>query len=244
MERFAAQAGAVIANASLLREVRRLASAAERERIGRDLHDGTLQELYAIALGLQAALVGSDGDESGAASERSSERVAIERAIEAIRKVMAEIRHYVFDEELRAAPEQVALAPRLEAVAGALKAAPGMLLKVDLTGLGNVRLSKERVESLVQVVREALSNALRHSGGHTVELGADVEDNMIRITVRDDGTGFDAERSTRTGHGLSNMRVRVEALGGRLHIASHPEPGAHGTVLTVTVPTSLHHDAV
>ena len=259
LERFAAQAGAVIANATLLQEVARLAQAAERERIGRDLHDGTLQELYAIALGLQAALfeweqrqvtlTGGHPDSDPATVERASGAIdagteteplpewkAMNQALESIRKVMTDIRHYVFDEDLRSLPQQVELAPKLFAAVTGLDQAADVEIVTDLGGLGNVHVSEERAQALVQIVREALSNAVRHSGATQIRFTAEMLRDLIQVSVSDDGRGFDVAGSVRAGHGLSNMRVRAEALGGSFTIASRRRGG---TVLQVTIPKTV-----
>lgn len=233
LERFAAQAGAVIANARLYREVGRLAQAAERERIGRDLHDGTLQELYAIALRLQAAVVDANpGLEQPPVSREKDE--AIGRAVESIRRVMADIRHYVFEEDLKAAP--ASLRRTLLTALQELGHPGGSSVRVDLDGLEGAFLPEERALSLVQVVREAVSNAIHHAKASRVAVSGRFGTQGIHLTVEDDGIGFDAEALETVGHGLSNMKVRVTALGGRLTFASLTREGRHGTAVRIDVP--------
>lgn len=89
-ERFAAQAGAAIANAHLLDAVRQLGAAAERERIGRDLHDGTLQNLYGLSLELRAALLDPE-------ASREDLATAIEHSLDAMAGVLSDVRAYVTD---------------------------------------------------------------------------------------------------------------------------------------------------
>lgn len=235
LERFAAQAGAVIANARLYHEVGRLAQAAERERIGRDLHDGTLQELYAIALRLQAAVVDADsGLEQPPVSREKDE--AIGRAVESIRRVMADIRHYVFEEDLKAAPASLRRA--LLTALQELGHPGGSSVRVDLDGMEGAFLPEEGASSLVQVVREAVSNAIHHANANRVTVSGWLGAQGIHLTVEDDGIGFDAEALEMVGHGLSNMKVRVRALGGRLTFASVTGEGKHGTAVRIDVPTA------
>lgn len=87
-ERFAAQAGAAIANAQLLEAVRQLGATAERERIGRDLHDGTLQSLYGLSLELRAALLDPDATREDLAG-------AIEHSLDGMAGVLSDVRAYV-----------------------------------------------------------------------------------------------------------------------------------------------------
>lgn len=240
LERFAAQAGAVIANARLYREVGRLAQAAERERIGRDLHDGTLQELYAIALHLEAALVDMEAapqvEDAATLSADPAPYEAIADALAAIRRVMTDIRHYVFDEDLKAAPTPASLAEGLHTALHEEGRTGGPTVSMELKGLTGVTLSRERVSSLVQVVREAVSNARHHSGGSRITVFGWADETGVHLTIDDDGVGFDAAGKETAGHGLSNMQVRAAAMGGRLTLVSRTGDRDHGTRVRIDIP--------
>jgi signal transduction histidine kinase len=80
-----------------------------------------------------------------------------------------------------------------------------------------------------RITTEALTNALRHAGAHHVRVCLDVPDGALRITVADDGHGV---LNTTAGVGLTSMRRRAEALGGRLELASVPT----GTTVITTFP--------
>ncbi len=225
-ERFAAQAGAAIANARLLREVHRLASVAERERIGRELHDGTLQGLYAISLHLQAVLL--DATESA-----EPYRAAIKDSLERINRIMGEIRRDVF-RSVDGLGECVNLEEVLRgAVAGVL---PGLgpSLTFQWQAPREFTLPERVAHDLGRVVREAVANAVRHAHARAIRVMGALGEERLCLEVADDGTGFDADAPRGpSGHGLANMRSRVQALGGKLGI--HSAPG-QGTRLTITLP--------
>ena len=223
LERFAAFAGATIANAHLLAEVRRLGEAEERERIGRDLHDGTLQELYGIALGLQAVVP----IEGQAQDERTA---ALAGAIDDIRKVMANIRRYVFGQEDQTS---IAPVPVRDAIEQMARAFGGRTLATALALPDDLSLPGPVARELIHVVREALSNAVRHSEAVVVRLSAAIEAGGLVVRVEDDGVGFDQARVARAGHGVRNMYERAAGMGARLEIDSQP---GDGTRLALRLP--------
>ncbi|HEY8201291.1 MAG TPA: ATP-binding protein, partial [Actinomycetota bacterium] len=86
-------------------------------------------------------------------------------------------------------------------------------------------------EHLVQASREALSNAVRHSGCQSVTLALYLDESSVVLRITDDGRGFAS--APFAGHGLINLRARAESLGGTLHIASSPESG---TTVALSIP--------
>jgi signal transduction histidine kinase len=88
--------------------------------------------------------------------------------------------------------------------------------------------------TLFRVVQEALANVVKHAGASEVEIGFDVADEQIIVTIRDDGIGASREDLVRPrSHGIAGMRHRVHVLGGRLDISSGP---GRGTRVRVQVP--------
>jgi signal transduction histidine kinase len=87
-------------------------------------------------------------------------------------------------------------------------------------------------DELLAVVKEALSNALRHSGAGVVEVRVDGSPEQVVVTVTDDGSGFDPARARR-GMGLANMAGRVEAAGGSFRLETAP---GKGTVVRASLP--------
>lgn len=224
VELFALHAGIAIENARLHEAVQHLAVLDERERIGKDLHDGIIQTLYAISLSLEDVpdLMREDATE---AEDR------VDRAIDTLNGAIADLRQFVIG--LR--PE---LIDRTDLV-GLLSALTGQVTHDGVLDVV-VALPDRRVDiaphargELVQIAREALSNSARHSGAAAARVSLRQGEGDLWLEVSDDGVGFDAEAPVPAGHhGLANMRDRAEALGGTLDVRSGPQ----GTTIIVHVP--------
>lgn len=225
VERFAAQAGSAIANARLMRRVRRLGGVAERERIGRELHDGTLQGLYGLSLHLQAALLDGQNDTSAAA-------VAIGQALSRINEIMGEIRRYVLTAE--ESNERVVLETAVRAAVRGVVPVTGPTLHWNWKAPADLEALARVAHDLAYAVREGVSNAVRHAQAQTIGVIVDVTGDFLRFSVIDDGVGFTPGQG-RPGHGLAHIARRVEALSGTLVVNSVPGRGTH---LEVTVPVS------
>jgi signal transduction histidine kinase len=105
------------------------------------------------------------------------------------------------------------------------------------TVLPPMPLGAEIRHNLVLAAREAVQNAVAHAGANEVRVGLELADQELRVSIADDGRGFDVNGASPDGNGLHNMRRRLEDIGGRLVIDSHPG----GTTVTLAVPrTSLH----
>jgi signal transduction histidine kinase len=224
VERFAAHAGLAIENARLSERVQALAVVEERERIGRDLHDGIIQRMYGVALGLDDVAELATRDPA-AAGER------IDRAIDALHAAITEIRNFIYglrpgldaEESLTSALESLAEEARLHSAVQIEVAAPLV-----------AGLSPAVRGELLSIAREALSNVVRHAGATHATIEVAASNGELRLEVADDGAGFDASAPAVTGHhGLVNMRRRADALGGRLQVASAAGAGAR---IIVTLP--------
>jgi signal transduction histidine kinase len=92
-----------------------------------------------------------------------------------------------------------------------------------------------------RVVQEALRNAVKHSGALHLSVDLIGHDDLLQLTIVDDGRGFDVDRASRDGLGLTSMRERLESVGGSLDIDSTP---GSGTRLNVRVPVSSRATAL
>ena len=198
----------------------------DRERIGRELHDGIIQNIYAAGLSLERMERQVDGE------PQRAEQVGSVLAI--LNRTIQDIRNYVFD--LRAAEEP----HELEVVLGDLVRDLRLdtMLEVDLnvTGQRCWQMSHQEVAHLTQIAREALSNVVRHAHAQHVTIDLAYTPGSVGLAIADDGLGIDPEalRDVRgLGHGIANIQERARQLGGELALRSEPNRGLQ---LLVTVP--------
>ncbi|MFA5058479.1 MAG: ATP-binding protein [Opitutaceae bacterium] len=197
----------------------------ERVRLGRDLHDNICQTLYAVSLsleGLRAKL--------GSADETSRR---LDQCIAELRRLNHEVRSYLKELE----PGAVQRRPFMEALEAMLAAQPcpeGVHLARDLEPDAITRITPERAPEVVNILREALSNSLRHGRARAVTVQARHGDGCVIFAVQDDGAGFDPAAAT-PGHGLANMQARAAALGGSVNVVS---ARGKGTRVLLTLPVS------
>jgi signal transduction histidine kinase len=211
-----------------LREIRayqeQLALAAtleERHRIARDLHDGLAQDLAFIST--QTRRLAATPRNGGAGPEElQSLSAAATRALDESRDAIAALTRPP-DE-----PLDVTLARAAEEVAGRAAA------RVTVHAAWEVQVSPEARGSLVRIVREAITNAIRHGGATDVEIRLLAADGLL-LSIRDNGGGLE-RRGRPGGFGLMSMRQRAERLGGDFSIA--PSAGK-GTVVEVRLPAQV-----
>ena len=226
VEMFAVHAGIAIENARLHERIQRLAIVEERERIGRDLHDGIIQRLYAVGLSLED--VPDLMDES---PPEASARV--DRAIESINLTIRDIRNFIFGlrPELL---EQADLVASLGALADEFRMNTLVDIELTVEPTTAVDVPTEERSQLLQIARESLSNIARHARATRAEVAIRSEEGGLVLAVTDNGRGFDPTTVHGPSHqGLANMRGRAGILGGSLEIES--EPGA-GTRIIVRLP--------
>jgi signal transduction histidine kinase len=200
------------------------ALADERERISRELHDGTIQSLFAVGIELKAAQAQS-GD--------SRMKSAVDSAVDELDRVILDLRQYIFG--LRS----VILSDN------PLDQALGQLVR-DIGARGHLRTEANidrgvaaalapQANDVVQITREALSNVNRHAGAVTCRVSLRRVNSTAELEVADDGRGFDLATQDGKGHGLPNIRQRVAALGGEAEIQSVP---GSGTLIRIRIPIS------
>jgi two-component system, NarL family, sensor histidine kinase DesK len=196
-------------------EVRRLAALAERERIGRDLHDLLGHTLSLITLKLELSRKLFDRDSEAARRE-------VEEAEKVARHALAEVRSAVSG--IRAAD----LAAELASARLLLESS-----RVHVTyGHPPADLPADTERGLSLILREAATNIARHAEASQARIELLREPGGVRLQISDNGRGgIDAD-----GNGLRGMRERVQALGGALRIDS---PRGHGTRLDVSVPVPI-----
>ncbi len=219
VELFARHAGIAIDNARLHAQAGRLAIAEERDRIGRDLHDGIIQSLYAVGLSLEDVpeLMAEAPDEAAG---------RVDDAIESINLAIRDIRNFIYGLRPEAVDGTQVLAG-LAALAEEVRHGGLVEVTTDLDPAADPDLDEMSGAEVLNLVREALSNAVRHGRAARIHLSMTLIDGVPTLEVSDDGVGFDVSRDPGRGHhGLANMQVRATAVGGRLEIRSSPGSGS------------------
>lgn len=221
----ASQAGAAIENALLSARLRELAVHEERERISRELHDGAIQMLFSVGMGLQSARAMVDVKPEAAVQR-------IDSAIDGVDQTIRDLRSAIFKLQANDAAS-LGLAKGLAELAREHEVnalvRPMLRVPTDL----NARVPSSLVPDVLAIVREALSNAAKHARARTVVVDVGIQGDVMTLVVTDDGIGFSTGQPT-AGRGLENMRERVSATGGTWRVES--EPG-EGTKVEITVPT-------
>ena len=191
------------------RRMRELDVISDRERIARDLHDHVIQRLFAAGLSLQGAI-------PRARSVEVQQRLA--DTVDELQRVIQEIRTTIFDLH-GSSPETTRLRQRLDE---AIEAFAGQGLRTTVHFVGPLSVVDAALADHAEaVVREAVSNAVRHSGAHTLTVNVRVEDELS-LEVIDDGCGIPADV---TASGLNNLRARAEQVGGTLTLNAAPGGG-------------------
>ncbi|MSR23894.1 MAG: sensor histidine kinase [Nitrospiraceae bacterium] len=189
----------------------------EREQLNRDLHDDVLQSLYAVGLRLEAGRAGQQADPTEAVGR-------IPQALDQLKLTMQHIRSYIAGPQ-PAHEGQPPFDTALPALVQSMTIGTGPQLRVDMEPRLAAHLSHEQADSILLIVREALSNCLQHSRAHEGVVTAQRQNGTLRIEIRDDGIGFDPAAMQQASHGLANIGARAKAIGADLQIVSQPGQG-------------------
>jgi signal transduction histidine kinase len=217
---FASQAGIALELAEHRRQAERVAVFEDRDRIARDLHDLVIQRLYATGMSLQGAV-------SLIASPEVAGRVSV--AVDALDETIREIRSSIFALQTRQEAKPPGLRARILQVADEATGILGFPPTLQLDGRLDDAVPDDVSDHLLGVLREALSNAARHSGASKVEVQVRAS-GELSLTVRDNGSGI---KDTGRRSGLANMDERAVSLGGSFRVG--PASGG-GTELQWRVP--------
>ena len=213
MSTFAGQAALALERARAQDERELLVVLEDRERIARDLHDVVIQRLFATGLQLQSAA-------RLAARPEVGQRV--NAAVDDLDATIRDIRSAIF--ELRT-PVNAALRTDIRATVDAAGASLGFRPQLRLDGPIDSAVPEEIRPDLLAVLREALSNTVRHARASAVEVHVEAGDGRLRLTVTDNGVGIAEPLDERSG--LANMRQRATRHGGTLTLSPAPGGGTH-----------------
>ncbi|MDF5754251.1 GAF domain-containing protein [Spongiactinospora sp. TRM90649] len=210
---FAGQAAIALELAERRDDAERLSLLEDRDRIAKDLHDVVIQRLFAVAMTLMSAV---------RLVERPEASSRLQGAIDELDETIRQIRSTIFALQAPRDDEAPSLRARIvelvEGARGHLGFMPGMTLEGQLDN----RVPPPIAEQLLAVLREALSNVVRHARAQRVDVSARTDNETLTLVVEDDGVGLDGigRRS-----GLRNMEDRAAELGGSFELSARERGG-------------------
>lgn len=221
LQAFAGQAAIALELAEARKDAERLGLLEERDRIAKDLHDVVIQRLFAVAMTLMGAM---------RLVERPEAATRVQHAVNELDETIRQIRSTIFALQAPLDGSDPGLRARIvhlvEGARGHLGFMPGLRMEGRLDNVVPAPIA----DHLLAVLREALSNVVRHAKATRADVLAEATDAEVTLVVRDNGVGLpqDGRRS-----GLRNLQERAEQLGGSF-TAEPADDG--GTVLTWRVP--------
>jgi len=200
-------------------EVERI-QAAERERIGQEIHDGAIQGVYSATLILESM--------EPLVQEGSEVARRLQQAESVLNAVNTDLRSYMVSLRTQSPPDP--LIPSLQK----LLANPRFqgLLDIELVYGFEPSLKPMQVHHILTIVQESLSNTLRHARARRAKIILQRNNDMLSLQIEDDGRGFSLEMVP-TGYGLRSIRDRAHLLGGQIKIESAT---GKGTKVIFTLP--------
>ena len=194
-------------------QVKQLATAQERSRIAREMHDSLGHSLTALNIQLEGAIKLSQRD-----PQKSQQLLKEAKRLGSI--ALQDVRQSVAT--LRESSPQDSLQTQLNSLINTLKTSTGITPTVNIQLL--IPLSEATTLTLYRLVQEGITNIVKHAKATEVELSLTANAREITLLLRDNGRGFDLAQ-TSTGFGLQGMRERAQAIGGTLTINSQPGEG-------------------
>ena len=188
------------------------AQESERQRLSRQMHDGPAQALSNFILQTEIAMRLMDVDNAQAREELNNLKASAMSTFQKVRNFIFELRPMMLDD--------LGLSPTIKRYADTFKEQTGLEVSVAVSG------QERRLESYMEVMifralQELLGNAARHSQASTVKVLIDMSENMVKVTVDDNGKGFNTD-TLKQGNslGVNLIRDRVEMLGGTFELDS------------------------
>jgi len=195
------------------------AAVAERERISEDLHDGILQSIFAVGLGLESCRTLVSKLPLPRKKTPAPLMAALNSAIGQLNHVMTEVRNFIAGLDLHVL-QAGDISSTFRTMVQAMCASNGTACRAVIEEAAVRELSTEQAYHVMNIMREALSNSLRHSGAGRVSLTFKRLRGSVRLSVTDNGKGFVPDSVRDVGHGLANMTARARKLGGRVEVRS------------------------
>ncbi len=201
------------------------AQESERQRLSRQMHDGPAQALSNFILQTEIAMRLIEVDTAQAKGELSNLKSAAMSTFQKVRNFIFELRPMMLDD--------LGLVPTIKRYAENFKEQTGY--DANLVVSGTERRLEPYIEVMIfRALQELLGNAARHSQASLIKIMIDLGDNLVKVSVDDNGKGFDTDTLSQSNSlGLKLIRERVEMLGGNFELDSVP---GKGTRITFSVP--------
>jgi len=197
----------------------------EKIQLGRELHDGIIQSLYATGLTFEAAKNLLPTDAKAAAAQ-------LDAGLKALNTTIRDVRSYISGlapENLR----QQSFADSVLSLTQTLASGRQATFDLRIDESAATKLSDSQSTDLLQIIRETVSNGLRHGAATKITIRLHESDGEIGLLVQDDGKGFDPVRLASRGHGLDNIKARADRIQAGLRITSAT---GEGTRIVLTIP--------
>lgn len=222
----------VLAEKSFMLHVKQLsildAQEKERQRIARDLHDTSLQNLTHLVHKVELSSLYIDEDPVKAKLELATVCKGIRKVIEEIRNSIFDLRPMSFDD--------LGMKETIEKMLFLLNQEKQFHIIEDIDSI-NMQQSAPAAQilflSIYRIIQECVQNSLKHSGGNEITVKLKEKDQSYKIFIRDNGTGFDINEAVKKERhfGLSVIRERVYFLGGTINIDAQD-----GTSIEIEIP--------
>ncbi len=204
-------------------------SLGERVRLGRELHDNVSQTLYAVTLTLES--VRKHVGAPSTAAER------LDACLTELRRLNQEVRAFLRELD-PGAVQGTSLGRTLAETLDGLARTAGVEVVPRLDAEALAQIPSAHAAEVVNIVREAVSNAIRHGRARRVTVRAARADDRLALSVADDGGGFATDAPATGGRGLANIRARAAALGGEAVVESAPGRGTRVVLVLPIGPAS------
>jgi len=192
------------------------ALAEERERLFQDMHDGCIQSIYAVGLNLEACMAIME-----TSPKKAAEMVA--DATASLGLVIQELRSFITGHKLQIAKGED-LRSQIDKIVQGM-GNRGVSFAVDIDESAMKALSSEQALHMLQIAREAISNATRHAKAQSVGVSLHKRRGVVCLEVSDDGCGFMAKTVNTRGLGLHHIDARARKMGATAQVSSAPNRG-------------------
>jgi signal transduction histidine kinase len=208
-----------------LSEQRLRRSLEERERLGRDLHDGVIQSVYAVGLAL-------DDCRHLLRRDPAQAETRLAKCLSDLNGLIRDLRNFIGGLE----PEAIRgreLETALKSLGLTLGETHGGRFVLRVDPVAAERLAPGQATHILHIAREAMTNSLRHAQARNTIVSLQLQDDRTRLEIMDDGVGCDMNPLNATGHGLRNIAARAQELRARFDFISHP---GQGTRVVLDIP--------